>query len=236
MARETKFGYGYLLVGAALPYLIDKLLGPIAALIAASIVGISGLVFLLAGHLHKDGNKVKKHRGFMASIGIFALIGAASGAVIGSLSGAIWNVAYGKKAPSKDEGKSVDSERPQPYEVEEKSTKTPASPSVSQRPSSIAMKPDIEAEFVAANSPGIAVTTLTSDVVMREPMVTISAWNFDTRINLPGFAYTEKERFVKKGTAVIIGTFDNPDMKPLIKVGDRVLGLVMVDCPDCRSG
>jgi hypothetical protein len=96
-------------------------------------------------------------------------------------------------------------------------------------------KPDISAEFVAANSPGIAVTNLTPDVVMREPMVTISAWNLDTKVNLPGFAYTEKGGFVKKGTAVIIGSFDNPNMKSLIKVGDHVLGLVTVDCPDCLT-
>jgi hypothetical protein len=66
-------------------------------------------------------------------------------------------------------------------------------------------------------------------------MISISAWNLDTKINLPVFAYTEKGIFVRKGTAVIIGSFDNPEMKSFIKVGDHVLGLVMVDCPDCST-
>ena len=77
------FGYGFLLAGAGLPYLIDKLLGPIAALIVAAICIVGGLGLLLAGHFHRDKNEVQKDLGLMATLGMFALIGAASGEVIG---------------------------------------------------------------------------------------------------------------------------------------------------------
>ena len=76
------FGYGFLLAGAGLPYLIDKLLGPIAALIVAAICTVGGLGLLLAGHFHRDKNEVQ-NLGLMATLGMFALIGAASGQVIG---------------------------------------------------------------------------------------------------------------------------------------------------------
>jgi hypothetical protein len=54
MSKETKFGYGFLLAGVGLPYLIDKLLGPSAALIAAVVCTLGGLALLVAGHLHRE--------------------------------------------------------------------------------------------------------------------------------------------------------------------------------------
>jgi hypothetical protein len=93
MSRETKLGYGFLLVGSGLPYLVDKLLGPIFALITAAVCFVGGIAFLVAGHLHRNKKEVR-FRGVMATIGMFTLVGAASGALIGSLSGAIWSVAH----------------------------------------------------------------------------------------------------------------------------------------------
>jgi hypothetical protein len=37
LQRDSKLGYGFLFAGAALPYLADKLFGPLTALIAAAI-------------------------------------------------------------------------------------------------------------------------------------------------------------------------------------------------------
>src|SRR5258708_3526722 len=110
-SRETKFGYGFLLLGAAMPYLIDKLLGPIAALISAAVILLGGIAFLVAGHFHRDKDALPHRRGLMATIGMFTIIGAASGALIGGLSGAIWNIskkggteaALGKKRATKTE-------------------------------------------------------------------------------------------------------------------------------------
>jgi hypothetical protein len=54
MSKETKFGYGFLLVGVGVPYLIDKLIGPIFALLVAVVCTIIGVALLRAGHTHRD--------------------------------------------------------------------------------------------------------------------------------------------------------------------------------------
>lgn len=60
MSKETKFGYGFLLVGTGVPYLIDKLFGlPFAILISLACV-IVGCALLWAGHRHKDNQPPKK--------------------------------------------------------------------------------------------------------------------------------------------------------------------------------
>jgi hypothetical protein len=91
--QGNQFGYGFLFAGVGLPYLIDKLFGPLAALIAAAICLLAGIGFLVAGHLDKEAPTARK-RSAMATIGLFTLIGAALGALIGSLSGAIRSVSH----------------------------------------------------------------------------------------------------------------------------------------------
>jgi hypothetical protein len=54
MSRESKFGYGFLLFGLGMPYLIDKVFGPVIALITAIACAVIGLSFLVAGHMHKE--------------------------------------------------------------------------------------------------------------------------------------------------------------------------------------
>ena len=54
MSKETKFGYGFLLAGVGLPYLIEKLAGPFTALVIAVACTVLGASLLLAGHLHRD--------------------------------------------------------------------------------------------------------------------------------------------------------------------------------------
>lgn len=54
MERDTKLGYGFLLVGAAMPYLIDRFFhSPLAALIVAIVFFVVGVIFLVLGHLHQ---------------------------------------------------------------------------------------------------------------------------------------------------------------------------------------
>jgi hypothetical protein len=47
---SAKFGYGSLLAGIAVPYLIDKLLGPMFALIVTIILFLAAIALLLAAH------------------------------------------------------------------------------------------------------------------------------------------------------------------------------------------
>ena len=53
VSKETKFGYGFLFAGSGVPYLVEKL-GPTAALTAAALFVLVGVVLLIAGHLHRD--------------------------------------------------------------------------------------------------------------------------------------------------------------------------------------
>lgn len=55
MLRETKFGYGFLLVGTGVPYLIDKMFGLFYAIFFSVACVLLGGAFLLAGHHHKEG-------------------------------------------------------------------------------------------------------------------------------------------------------------------------------------
>ena len=69
MSRDAKFGYGFLLVGTALPYLIEKLSG--SALWAAAIAAIclvGGMGFLIAAHRH--GQSFISHRSLWGKIGV----------------------------------------------------------------------------------------------------------------------------------------------------------------------
>jgi hypothetical protein len=54
MSGETKFGYGFLLAGVGVPYLIDKLFGPLLATIIACFCLVGGVTLLIAGHSHRD--------------------------------------------------------------------------------------------------------------------------------------------------------------------------------------
>lgn len=59
MSREAKFGYGFLLVGVGVSYLLAVTLGPLEAVLAASICAIWGAGLLIAGHRQKDAGSVR---------------------------------------------------------------------------------------------------------------------------------------------------------------------------------
>jgi hypothetical protein len=121
---------------------------------------------------------------------------------------------------------------PPPRAHEEVKKTESAAPRNAHRAAPARAKPDIGAEFVRGTSPGIALTSL-SDAVVRDPTCLVSAWNLDSKLNLPAFNQSEAGLFVKKGNGILVASLDNPNMKPLIKPGDRVFGFVAVDCPDC---
>jgi hypothetical protein len=52
--RDSKLGYGFLLVGASVPYLIDKLFGPVAALLVSLFSFIVGCGFLVHAHIGRS--------------------------------------------------------------------------------------------------------------------------------------------------------------------------------------
>ena len=53
-SKETKFGYGFLLVGTGVPFLIERLLGPSWAIGVAISCTAIGVWLLFAGHTHKE--------------------------------------------------------------------------------------------------------------------------------------------------------------------------------------
>jgi hypothetical protein len=67
MSKETKFGYGFLLVGAGMPYLIERFVGSTYAYLAALLLVICGIFLLMAGHLHD-------HKGLASRITIVMLV------------------------------------------------------------------------------------------------------------------------------------------------------------------
>jgi hypothetical protein len=54
MPKDQKFGYGFLFVGAGMPYLIDKFFGPLPAAVVSIILFVVGILFLISAHLHRD--------------------------------------------------------------------------------------------------------------------------------------------------------------------------------------
>ncbi len=53
MPKETKLGYGFLLAGIGVPYLISELFGPTSAFLIAIICTGIGIGFLVSGHTHR---------------------------------------------------------------------------------------------------------------------------------------------------------------------------------------
>src|SRR6266496_93584 len=54
--KETKFGYGFALAGWGLPAIVEKIFGPVVALVIAAMCTVGGIWFLCAAHFHKEPN------------------------------------------------------------------------------------------------------------------------------------------------------------------------------------
>lgn len=53
MERDSKLGYGFLLLGVSVPYLIERIFGPQSALVVIVICAVFGVCFLWTGHNHR---------------------------------------------------------------------------------------------------------------------------------------------------------------------------------------
>jgi hypothetical protein len=91
--RDSKLGYGYLLVGIAVPPLTDNIFGHTAGLIAYAICLLGGIIFLLVAH----HDQLPQRRSLLMTIFIFALYGSVIGALGGGLTGAILRAKGEKK-------------------------------------------------------------------------------------------------------------------------------------------
>ena len=58
MSSETKFGYGFTLVGIGLPFLLEKVFGLTVASTASVACVIFGVAFLIAGHRHEEKKRL----------------------------------------------------------------------------------------------------------------------------------------------------------------------------------
>jgi hypothetical protein len=98
--------------------------------------------------------------------------------------------------------------------------------------------PEIAARFIQATSPGVIVLNVSKNgEIVRDPTCNLSMWNLSRNppLSLPSFNQTNPGQFIKPSSSLLLATLDNPSMKPQIANGDRVFGLVTVDCPDCKA-
>jgi hypothetical protein len=76
--REDKFGYGFLLVGLFMPYLLDKFFGPLAGLLVALCGTILGIAFIASGHLGKEEHTSGRSKAaviILASAAVLTILG-----------------------------------------------------------------------------------------------------------------------------------------------------------------
>ena len=83
--RDSKLGYGYLLVSIAMPPILDKFFGPTAGLCAYAICLLAGLLLLLGAH----HDRIASRRSKRMTIFVFTAYGAVIGSLAGGLFGAI---------------------------------------------------------------------------------------------------------------------------------------------------
>lgn len=58
MRRETKFNYGFLCVGLAIPIIAEYFLGRACGVIVAILVAAAGGIFLVFGHAHREAGEI----------------------------------------------------------------------------------------------------------------------------------------------------------------------------------
>lgn len=83
MSRETKFGYGFLLVGCALPYLIDKMFGPRTTSIISGVFFLLGAALLVSAHIPEDKGVRNKYGNIATAVSLVIAIIAMVTLIIG---------------------------------------------------------------------------------------------------------------------------------------------------------
>ena len=95
ISRETKIGFGFLLAGIAIPYLIDKLFGPIAVTIIFCFCLVVGIYFLISAYMHRDS--ASTFRSTKASILRYAVVALFIMGVTSSLSLVAWRLIQSRR-------------------------------------------------------------------------------------------------------------------------------------------
>jgi hypothetical protein len=137
MSRETKFGYGFLILGISVPYLIEKAFGPAWALTTACILLVVGVAFAISGHLHREPST--RRRKLMGTIGMYMLIGALVGTAAGGLTGLVSAIVQRRQATeqlAKDEAGGKRAEPPAVAPTRDDHSPAPAEPAESPRTAS----------------------------------------------------------------------------------------------------
>jgi len=125
MSRDAKFGYGFLFLGSALPYLIEKLFGsPLTAAIVTAIFLVIGIAFLVAAHRH--GQSLIAHRGLRGKVGIVLLTVVLMASVI---TGIVWAIM--RNMHTHEEPKIAEKPRP-PVELPHPESPKPEPPRIEQ--------------------------------------------------------------------------------------------------------
>lgn len=213
-----------------LPYLIDKLFGPLAATIIACVCLVGGLALLISGHLHRDTDIVPRRtrtRILRFAVVVLLIVGASA-----ALSVVAWRLIQSRTA--RERAQSPPS-APTPRQEPRPAT-TPKTPPLRPKPKpGLELRPELEAQFVAATSPGLILFNKSS-VVVRDPSYSLVMWNLDKGLptSLPTVSLTEGGRYLKPGQRMVEPTLDRPEMKPLISEGNRIFGFAYVDCPNCK--
>lgn len=85
LQRDSKLGYGYMLVSIAAPPLVDHFFGHTAGLIAYVVSLLAGVAFLSFAH----ADDIAKRRSLKMTVFVFSLYGMMLGGLGGGLIGAI---------------------------------------------------------------------------------------------------------------------------------------------------
>ena len=97
MRKETKFNYGLLLFGAAMPPIIDAVFGREWGLAALVLVACAGLVLLISGHFHREKDETETR---LKQNGRFALFG---GVLALAIIGVPWAIRKAQESPNASE-------------------------------------------------------------------------------------------------------------------------------------
>lgn len=189
MQRDTKFGYGFCLLGIGVPYLLDKLSGPKTALVCCALLLLVGLVFILSGHFHQRSLK----RTLSMTIWFYALWGAGLGAFGGGVIGAINHL----RSPAPTVTSAPDANKPEPTprritgdsqresrserEADEAHTDSPhrsrqTPVPIPTPPTPVPTSPEISAIFIQGTSPGLLVVNR-SNATIKSPVAHFAMWN-----------------------------------------------------------
>ena len=239
MSKESKFGYGFLLAGVGLPYLIERLFGQAWAAWVAGLCLLLGVFFLVWGHLHERRGLAVKITWIVVAV---VLIGV--------------SVAWRLYRPKPElQGSAVPQpKQPVPEAVIPPTGSTVSPPETAKAQSKRNMRPNVKPQSKPSNQPSegpILLSATFSDP--QSPVLVVSnssarvaeavTWamvSFRTSdLSYCGFV-NQSIGYVKAHSVSARYSLDLPtiakrcDGDAQIKDGDELTGSISVDCPQCE--